>query len=113
MYVGGNRRWVPLILLILATPIPLRVWLYSSCDFVASETQPFHFYIRDFKIHRRGRQRERQKNNWSNKQNTTLHVHHVFLHIYFLFLHDYDVKMPNFSFYGGRKQATTKFYFSF
>ena len=24
-----------------------------------------------------------------------------------------DVKMPNFAFYGGRKQATTKFYFSF
>ena len=29
------------------------------------------------------------------------------------FLHDYDVKMPYFAFYGGRKQATTKFYFSF
>ena len=25
------------------------------------------------------------------------------------FLLDYDVKMPNFAFYGGRKQATTKF----
>ena len=25
------------------------------------------------------------------------------------FLLDYDVKMPNFVFYGGRKQATTKF----
>ena len=31
----------------------------------------------------------------------------------FPFLHDYDVKMPNFAFYGVRKQATTKFYFSF
>ena len=30
-----------------------------------------------------------------------------------LFLHDYDVNMPNFAFYGGRKQATTKFYFSY
>ena len=29
------------------------------------------------------------------------------------FLHDYDVNLPNFAFYGGRKQATTKFYFSF
>ena len=29
------------------------------------------------------------------------------------FLHDYDVKMPNFMLYGVRKQATTKFYFSF
>ena len=25
------------------------------------------------------------------------------------FLHDYNVNMPNFAFYGGRKQATTKF----
>ena len=24
------------------------------------------------------------------------------------FLHNYDVNMPNFTFYGGRKQATTK-----
>ena len=43
----------------------------------------------------------------------TSHVHHTFLYISFPFLHDYDVKMPNFAFYGGRKQATTKFYFSF
>ena len=44
---------------------------------------------------------------------TTSHVHHTFLYISFPFLHDYDVKMPNFAFYGGRKQATTKFYFSY
>ena len=44
---------------------------------------------------------------------TTSHVHHTFLFISFPFLHDYDVKMPNFAFYGGRKQATTTFYFSF
>ena len=37
----------------------------------------------------------------------------LFLYLSFLFLHDYDVKMPNFAFYGGRKQATTTFYFSF
>ena len=43
----------------------------------------------------------------------TLHVHHAFWYISFLFLQDYDVKMPNLAFYGGRKQATTKFYFSF
>ena len=41
------------------------------------------------------------------------HAHHTFLYISFPFLHDCDVKMPNFAFYGGRKQATTKFYFSF
>ena len=44
---------------------------------------------------------------------TTSHVHHTFLYISFPFLHDYDVKMPNFALYGGRKQATAKFYFSF
>ena len=43
---------------------------------------------------------------------TTSHVHHAFLHISFLFFHNYDVKMPNFAVKGGRKQATTKVYFS-
>ena len=42
-----------------------------------------------------------------------LHVHHAFLYISSPLLHDYDVKMPNFTFYGGRKQATKKFSFSF
>ena len=36
---------------------------------------------------------------------TTLHVYRAFLYISSLFLHDYDVKMPNFAFYEGRKQA--------
>ena len=44
---------------------------------------------------------------------TPSHVHHTFWYISFPFLHDYDLKMPNFAFYGERKQATTKFYFSF
>ena len=39
---------------------------------------------------------------------TTLRVHHTLLYISLPFLHDYDV-----TFQGGRKQATTKFYFSF
>ena len=37
-------------------------------------------------------------------------MHHAFLYISLPILHDYDVKMPNFTFYGGRKQATTKFF---
>ena len=37
----------------------------------------------------------------------------LFLYILLPFVHDYGVKMPNLAFYGGRKQATTKFYFSF
>ena len=42
-------------------------------------------------------------------------MHHAFLHILYFFapLHDYHVKMPNFMFCEGRKQAMTKFSFSF
>ena len=43
----------------------------------------------------------------------TVHVHHDFLYISLSSLHDYDVKMPNFTYYGGRKQATNNFSFSF
>ena len=43
---------------------------------------------------------------------TTLHVHLTFLYISLPFLHDYDVKLPNFTFSGGRKQATTKLIYS-
>ena len=69
----------------------------------------------DFKIQRRRRQLERQKKIiGSISKTTTSHVHHTFfVYISFPFLRDYDVKMPNFTFYRGRKQATTKFYFSF
>jgi len=56
---------------------------------------------------------ENVKNSWFHKQTTTLHVYRAFLYISSLFLHDYDAKMPNFAFYGGRKQANAKFYFSF
>ena len=44
---------------------------------------------------------------------TSWHVHHAFWYISMPLLHDYDVKMPNYTFYGGRRQATTKFSFSF
>ena len=55
--------------------------------------------------------RERQKSNrfLMNRKTTTLHVRHAFLYGSLPSLHDYKVKMPNFTFYGGRKQATTKF----
>ena len=66
------------------------------------------------KIQRRGRQRERQKNNRFYKQNNNF-AHDITLFCIFLcpFLHDYDVKVPNFAFCGSHKQGTTKFYFSF
>ena len=47
------------------------------------------------------------------KKTNTSHVYHTFLYISLPLLHDYDAKKPNFALYGGRKQATTKFYFSF
>ena len=43
---------------------------------------------------------------------TTLHVHHPFLYISLPSPHVYDLKMPNSTFYGGCKQATTNFSFS-
>ena len=42
---------------------------------------------------------------------TTLHVHHAFLYIFLPSLHAYYRKMPNFTFYGGRKEATAKLSF--
>ena len=47
------------------------------------------------------------------RKQTSLHMHHAFLYICLPLRHDYDVKMPNFTFYGGRKQVTRKFSFSF
>ena len=46
-------------------------------------------------------------------ETSSLQVHYAFLFISLPLLHDYDVKMPNFTFYGGRKQGTGKFSFSF
>ena len=36
-------------------------------------------------------------------------MRHTFLYISLPFSYDYDVKMPNFAFYGERKQATRSF----
>ena len=44
---------------------------------------------------------------------TNSHVHQTFLYFSFPFLHDYGMKMPSVASQGGRKQGTTKFYFSF
>ena len=38
-------------------------------------------------------------------------MHHTFFYISLPSLHNYDVKMPNFTFYGGRKQARKNFFF--
>ena len=80
------------------------------CDWFSYNT----ITIRDFKIQRRQRQRQRPKKTIGFiSKTTTSHVHHTFLNISFPSLHDYGVKMLNFVFYGERKQATTKIYLSF
>ena len=46
--------------------------------------------------------------------NSSQRTAHVFVTFFFLpSLHNYDVKVSNFTFYGGRKQGTTKFSFTF
>ena len=42
-------------------------------------------------------------------QNKTLHVHHAFLYISLPSLHNYDVKLPSFTFYGGRECKISSF----
>ena len=60
---------------------------------------------------RRRRQRERRKSNRLNRQNNNSARAARFFAHFFVALHDYNVKMPNFTFCGGRKRATTKFFF--
>ena len=71
----------------------------------------------DFKIQRRDRNKnERQKykrKNWFNKQNNNFaRVSHFFVHFFAV---SARLRRENayFAFYGERKQASTKFYFSF
>ena len=45
------------------------------------------------------------------RKTVTLHVHHAFLYIFLPSLHGYDVKLPNFTFCGGRERKTTTLFF--
>ena len=46
-----------------------------------------------------------------DRRRACMHVHHAFWYISIPSPHDYDAKMPNFTFYGERKQGTTNFSF--
>ena len=75
---------------------------------------PKYRYSREFKMQRQRQQRERQKGNRLLRQTTTLLVHHAFfVHFFCHHCTKYDVKKSHFTFYGGRKQVTTKFSFYF
>lgn len=44
---------------------------------------------------------------------TTLFMYHTFFAHVFASMNAHDAKMPNFPYYGGRKQATMKFFLFF
>ena len=53
-----------------------------------------------------------KSNGFVKPNNNFARASRLFVH-FFASLHDYNVKMPDFTLYGGRKQATTNFSFSF
>ena len=61
-----------------------------------------HFWLRRF--------RNDDGDGNKNVKMTTLYALHIFLYISLLSPPDYDVKMPNFTFYGERKQSMTIFF---
>ena len=90
------------------------MYLKSNTLFALSYISRHTPYNMDFKIRGRPRQQERQKRIYvENIKQQLCMCSALFLYISWLSLHDNDVKMPDFTFYGGRKQATTKFSFSF
>ena len=97
----------------LQSPTSFKVINIRGCDECLTRRYVKTFN-RDFKIQRRGRQQERQENRRFNKQNNNFaRASRFFCRFLCPFLHDHDVKMPNFTFYGERKQATMKFCFPF
>ena len=67
----------------------------------------------ELKQRRRRRQRERQKSNRVLSPKQQLCTSHAFLYISLPSLHDYAVKLPNFTFLGGRERTKTIFFFFF
>ena len=53
---------------------------------------------------------ERQKAIDLLRKITTLHLYNAFLYFSLPSLHDYDARIPEFTLYGGHKQATTNFF---
>ena len=59
-----------------------------------------------------GNENAEKSNGFVKPNNNFARASRLFVH-FFTSLHDYNVKMPDFTLYGGRKQATTNFSFSF
>ena len=67
-------------------------------------------HSRDFTIRRHDGNENIKNNNRFNRQNNNFAAASRLLYISLPFLRDYDVKLPNVTLWGGRKQATTKSY---
>ena len=81
-------------------------------NFYSALSQPYTcFYIRELKQRRRGRKRKRQKEICLDQQNNNSARASCFLYISLPSLLDYDVKIPNFTFFGGREHKTMPFFF--
>ena len=85
-------------------------------DCIISVSDPFEVRTECVdRVRWRRRQRERQKSyrcKLNLENNNFARTSRFFVHS-FPSLYDYDMKMPNFTFYGRRKQATTIFSFFF
>ena len=81
---------------------------YMKCQ-ITPLSLDSHETFRDFRI----QQHDSNKKIMSKTMGSIVALSHFFIYISLLFLCDCEAKMPNFSFNGERKRATTKFYFSF
>ena len=74
--IGGVTRRIP----IWCPPLPCKRALKTTAQLITT------FINRDFKIQRRGRQQERKKNNWFNKQNNNFaRASRFFVHFFPVF----------------------------
>ena len=71
------------------------------------ELQPSVLDTRELKQRRRRRQRERQKANRFRLAKQRLCTCSTLLVHFFFVVHDYDVKLPNFTSWGGHEYKTT------
>ena len=87
--------------------------LFASLTFLLFSLPRRHYHIfnEELKHRRRRRQRERQRSNRFRLAEQQLCTRSGFLYISLPSLHDYDVKIPNFTFCGGREHKTTTFFF--
>ena len=107
------KRTTQQIVLLVLYLWPWCACLNSKSKYNGVTREDIQSPYKDFKIQRRGRQQGMSKNNRFYKQNNNFaRASHLFVHFFARFLMITIKKVPNLTFYGARKQWTTKFYFS-